>query len=184
MGQYLAIGLSTKISVNRAELEAARWSFESLTEQMKGKLALPLENYTLESRPNEWVWTLRTELLAAELIPLLEVLYPELYPLPRGENDSEDVLRGLRGRDPGEWMAWAEMKPHYTFQDDPYGTSEYLYADFGREVGVHYRDLAFSMEGKIGMEQYGRQFRFFKQCMAHRFGNFALARSLRVYITG
>ncbi len=184
MGQYLAIGLSTKISVNRAELEATKWSFEYLVEQMSGKLALSLDNYHLEARPDEWLWTLRPELLAAELIPLLEALYPALYPLPDPDNDSEAVLRGLRERDPGEWMEWANRKPHYLFQDDPYGTSDYLRADFGRRVGIHYRDLALSMEGKILMEEYGRQFRFFQQCLAHRFGDFALARSLRVYITG
>jgi hypothetical protein len=40
------------------------------------------------------------------------------------------------------------------------------------------------MEGKIVMETYGRQFRFFKYAMVQAFKEFMLAGALRVYITG
>lgn len=184
MGQYLAIGLSTHISVSRQEVEKAQWTQEELIAQMQNDLKLPLDNYQLEAGETKWVWTLRPDLLASELIPFLQGLYPALYPQEGGENDSEAVLRGLTERPPDQWMRWAEGKPHYSFQADRYGTSDYLSANFGRRVGVHYLDILLSMEGKIMMEEYGRQFRFWQQCMVNRFAEFALARSLRIYLTG
>lgn len=184
MGQYLAIGLTTTISVSRRELDEAGWDQPQLEAKLTADLALSLDTYQLEPNENEWLWRLRPALLAEELIPFLEALYPALYPSPGGENDSPEVLQGLRVRDPADWLAWAEEKPHYTFQADYYGQSDQLYAKFDRRVQVHYLDILLSMEGKIVMEEYGRQFRFWQQCMAHRFREFALARSLRVYFTG
>jgi len=184
MGQYLAIGLSTHISVRRQELEQAQWTQEELIARMQDDLNLSLDTYQLDARAEELVWALRPDLLASELIPLLRALYPALYPQPGGENDSEAVLQGLAERPPDQWLTWAEDKPHYSFQADRYGTSDYLSAGFGRRVGVHYRDLMLSMEGKVLMEEYGRQFRFWQQCMAARFADFALARALRIYLTG
>lgn len=184
MGQYLAIGLATKMNIDRADNEAAKWSFEELTEHMQGSLALSLDNYQLETCEDDWVWTLRPELLEVELIAFLQAIYPELYPEPDEKNESEAVLQGLKLRKPEDWLAWAQQKPHYVFQMDNYGSSDYLSAPFGQRVHVHYQHVLLSMQGKILIEEYGRHFLFFKQCIAHRFGNFALARSVRVYITG
>jgi len=184
MGQYLAIGLATRISVDRAKLKALTWSLDLLSERMQDDLTIDLTNYQLESQDDWYLWTLRPELVADTLLSFLEVFYPALYPRPGGENDSEAVLQGLRERDPADWLDWAEGKPYYSFQADSYGMSDYLSDSFGRKVGVHYHDLILSMEGKIVMEEYGRQFHFWKQCMAHRFGEFDLARSLRIYLTG
>lgn len=184
MGQYLAIGLTTTVIVSPQELDAVGWDQSQLEAKLTADLGLSLDNYALETHENEWLWRLRPALLREELIPLLETLYPALYPSPGGENDSAEVLQGLRARDPSDWLAWAEGKPHYTFQADRYGHSDRLYAEFDRRVRVHYLDILLSMEGKIVMETYGRQFRFWQECMAHRFSEFALARSLRVYFSG
>ncbi len=170
MGQYLAIGIVTEIKADKL----TNLNVEQLQERMQQQFHYVPDIYTVT---DDYHFTLKSEVLHSQLIPLLETIYPLLY------SDSayyQKVLQKLQTMPASEWLQWAENKPEEAFQLDEYGSSDYLYPE---RIGLYYNSLAFSMEGKIGMETYGRQFNFFKYTMQQTFKQFSLAGALRVYIT-
>nr|VFK06080.1 MAG: hypothetical protein BECKLPF1236A_GA0070988_1000123 [Candidatus Kentron sp. LPFa]VFK22655.1 MAG: hypothetical protein BECKLPF1236C_GA0070990_1000128 [Candidatus Kentron sp. LPFa] len=66
---------------------------------------------------------------------------------------------------------------------DEYGMWDYLEKNHS-SIQIYYDSLLLSMEGKISMESFGRQFKFFKYTMMQTFKQFGLSEALRVYITG
>lgn len=184
MGQYLAIGLATRIAADRKKAADAGLDDHALALRMQESLGFVPANYQSAHTDTDWVWQLRTERLASDLIPLLEAVYPLLYPAAGSGNDTAEVLAKLAGMPPEEWLPWMKEASLYSFQDDRYGSGDSLRTGTGSRIPVYYRHVALSMEGKIVMEEYGRHFRFFQHCIAAAFPSLPLAGSLRVYITG
>jgi hypothetical protein len=123
---------------------------------------------------------LRDEVLQAELLPFLRSLYPLLY---RHPSDYGYVLSQLETLPPAEWLQWSIDESAEAFQYDRYGMSDTLKIGHQR-IALFYEALLLSMEGGIGMEEYGRQFLFLKYTMMQAFQSFKLAGALRLSITG
>ena len=180
MGQFLAIGLATKIYVEQRELNAAQLTLDLLIERIREKLYFPPEIYETKEAKEGYSLNLKDYIIYEQLIPFLETIYPILYKNPvRYEN----TLEKLRTLPPSEWLNWAEGKPTEEFQSDEYGMSDTIKEKF-KTVHLHYKSIILSMEGKISMEVYGRQFSFFKYTMNETFKKFSLSGALRIYITG
>ena len=180
MGQYLAIGIVTEIGVKKKEVDHAKLNVEQLQEKMKQQLHYVPEIYVVSERDDYHYFKLKDEILHTQLIPLLKRIYPVLYDT---EAYYEDVIQKLQTLPPSEWLQWANKKPEEAFQFDEYGMWDYLHNNHS-EICVYYDSLLLSMEGKIVMEVFGRQFNFFKYAMRQTFSQFSLAGALRVYITG
>nr|VFJ42411.1 MAG: hypothetical protein BECKDK2373B_GA0170837_100134 [Candidatus Kentron sp. DK]VFJ45465.1 MAG: hypothetical protein BECKDK2373C_GA0170839_101143 [Candidatus Kentron sp. DK] len=180
MGQFLAIGLATRISARKAEAEKAGLGREPLQEAIRKKFHYPPEIYTAADTDESYVFSLKDSIFQAELIPFLRTFYPLVYDKPIYYSNIVEKLEALP---PSEWLSWAEGKPEEAFQIDPYGTDDYLDSNHS-EVPVSYRSLLLSMEGKIVMETFGRQFSLFKYAMIRTFEQFSLSGALRVYVTG
>jgi hypothetical protein len=180
MGQFLAIGIVSKISVAKKQVNKAQISVEQLQEKMQQECYFLPELYEINETEDFYYFELKEAILYEQLVPFLKTLYPLLY------DESayyESVLKELETLPLSEWLAWAKTKPEEAFQFDKYGECDYLRQGFSG-IDVYYESLLLSMEGKISMETYGRQFRFFKYAMAQAFKEFSLAGALRVYITG
>lgn len=180
MGQFLAIGIVSKISVAKKQVNKAQISIDQLQEKMQQECYFLPELYEINETEDSYYFELKESILYEQLVPFLRILYPLLYDKSAYY---ESVLKELETLPPSEWLAWAETKPEEAFQFDEYGTCDYLRQGFS-DIDVYYDCLLLSMEGKISMETYGRQFRFFKYAMAQAFKEFTLAGALRVYITG
>ncbi|MBC7476057.1 MAG: hypothetical protein H7263_17375 [Candidatus Sericytochromatia bacterium] len=74
-------------------------------------------------------------------------------------------------------------KKQEAFQFDEYGMCDYLEVNHS-EISIYYDCILLSLEGKIMMEVFGRQFKFFKYTMMQTFKQFSISGALRVYITG
>ncbi|MCI5224100.1 MAG: hypothetical protein D3924_15875 [Candidatus Electrothrix sp. AR4] len=177
MGQFLAIGLVTKIRVSKAKADL---TLEQAQERMQRDLHYVPEIYTASEKENRYHFLLNKEILHAELLPFLKALYPLLYPNP---SYYDDILETLATMPPLEWLQWAQGKPKEAFQFDEYGTRDYLSMHHTR-IPVAYDAVLLSMEGKIVMETFGRQFTFVKYALMQTFRQFRLAGALRMYITG
>ncbi len=180
MGQFLAIGLVTKISVDKKKLALAKITLEQLQERMKAELHYEPELYLLHDADDFYGFDLNEDIFCAQLLPLLEKLYPLLY---QDTEMYQNALQKLRTMPPSEWMAWAKNKPNESFQFDKYGMRETIEGKY-TDVHLYYESILLSMEGKIVMEAYGRQFRFVSYTMMQTLKQFSLAGSLRMYITG
>jgi hypothetical protein len=185
MGQDLAIGLVTVASISKSELEKGKISQQELIAEMEKQLLFAPALYEALETESQLRYVLRQEIFEAQLLPLLEEMYPHLYG-ERRRDTYERVLQMLRETVPAEWMAAADAKGSEAYQEDHYGEQDYLYFDkpFRPYVSIGYRSIILSVEGKTYMEIRGRQFRFFKHCMTQTFGSHPLAGALRVYITG
>lgn len=180
MGQFLAIGLAIKIGVEKKEVDKAQLNIEQLQEKMKQELHYIPEIYVASDDSGFYHFTLKDDILYAQLIPFLQVIYPLLYNSP---DYYGNVMKKLKNTHPSEWLRWAEGKPEEAFQFDKYGMRDCIEVNH-TVIRVFYDCLLLSMEGKIIMEVSGRQFNFFKYTMMQTFKQFSIAGSLRTYITG
>ena len=99
MGAFLAFGLNHEASVYRSHLEGSDWSEAQLLQHMEQDLGFPADNYAFTPTADTLVWRLRTDELEAQLIPLLEQIYPLLYSSPY--YDSAMYESGFRCVSPG-----------------------------------------------------------------------------------
>ncbi|MCI5222503.1 MAG: hypothetical protein D3924_07495 [Candidatus Electrothrix sp. AR4] len=180
MGQFLAIGLATEIGINKSEVDKADLTLEQLQERMQQDLHYVPDIYTATEKDGYYHILLNKEIFHTELLPFLKTFYPLLYSKPAYY---ESVLDTLTEMPLPKWLQWAQGKPEEAFQFDEYGTRDYLTVNHTR-ISVSYDTVLLSMEGKIGMETFGRQFTFVKYAMMQTFRQFRLAGALRMYITG
>ncbi len=180
MGQYLAIGLATTVGVKKPEVAKAKLTIDHVQEQMRHKLHYVPDIYHLREDDEWYDFHLDDDIFHTQLLPLLKTLYPLLYP---NAVYYDDILQKLATISPSEWLQLAKNKSEEAFQFDQYGESDYLEANHSN-IHVHYESLLLSMEGKMMMETYGRQFAFLKYTMMRTFQQFSLAGALRIYITG
>ncbi len=178
MGQYLAIGLVTKIGVKKTEVDNAL-NIEQMQEKMKQQLHYVPEIYVVSSDDDFYYFTLKDDIFHTQLIPFLKTIYPLLYDKPERYNN---IIKELEKLPPSEWLQWAEEKTKEAFQFDEHGMWDYLRNNHS-QIRVYYDSLLLSMEGKIVMEEFGRQFNFFKYTMMQTFRQFSLSGALRTYIT-
>lgn len=180
MGQFLAIGLVTKIGVEKKEVDKAQLNLKQLQKKMKEELHYIPEIYVASDEEDFYQFILKDDIFHAQLIPFLKEIYPFLY-------DSsmyyDNIIKKLKTLPPSEWLQWAAGKPEEAFQFDEYGMQDYMMINH-RKIRVSYDCLLLSMEGKIIMEVFGRQFKFFKYTMIQTFKQFRIAGALRTYITG
>jgi hypothetical protein len=147
---------------------------------MQQKLHYVPAIYTATEKDGYYHFQLNEDIFHAELLPFLNAFYPLLYSKPAYY---EGVLEKLANTPSSEWLKWAESKPEEAFQFDEYGTQDYLSVNH-TDIPVSYDAVILSMEGKIVMETFGRQFTFVKYAMMQTFQQFRLAGALRMYITG
>jgi len=179
MGQFLAIGLATKLSVNKIEVDRAQLNIDKLQTEMKQSFHFDSKLYNASVNNELYEFTLKNSIFHTQLIPLLKTIYPLLY-----EKSAyyDTIISKLETMPPSDWFQWAKEKSEKAFQFDEYGMQDYI--ERHHNIRIHSDCLLLSMEGKIAMEVYGRQFLFFKYTMMQTFKPFNLAGALRVYITG
>ena len=180
MGQFLAIGLVTKIGVEKKEVDKAQLNLEQLQKKMKEELHYIPKIHVASDSEDFYHFILKDDIFHAQLIPFLKEIYPLLYDNPIYY---DNIINKLKTLPPSEWLQWAAGKPEEAFQSDEYGMRDYMEINH-RKIFIYYDCLLLSMEGKIMMEVFGRQFKFFKYTMMQTFKQFSLAGALRTYITG
>lgn len=180
MGQFLAIGLVTEIAISKKDVESAKLTKEQLLQEMTSQIHFLPEIYNINESDKYFNFNLLDKILYSQLIPFLEKFYPKIY---SKEDYYKSIIESLKNKPNSEWLEWAKEKPEEAFQFDEYGTRDYLTIKYDN-IAINYDAILLSMEGKIGMEVYGRQFNFFKYCMIQAFNEFSLASALRIYITG
>ena len=185
MGQFLAIGLVSRVSISKDEMKACNMLISEVKSKLENDLHFNMDIFSETEKEDYFIFSLKNDIFQHELIPMLEKLYPLLYHNSRYSSYIH-TLSKLKSTSPSEWMALAEEKSHEEFQIDPYGMYDLLYCDKNHfdHIKISYQSIMLSAEGKIAMEVYGRQFNFFKYCIVQTLIEFSLAKAIRVYITG
>lgn len=179
MGQFLAIGLAIKLGASKTEVDKAQLDIKSLQSKMKHTLHYNPGLYNPSENDGFYEFTLKDNILHAQLIPFLKTIYPLLY---EKSVYYDTIIKKLETTPSSDWLEWAKEKPGEAFQFNEYGMPDYI--KHNHDIRIHYDCLLLSMEGKIAMEVYGRQFLFLKYTMMQTFKQYHLAGALRIYITG
>jgi len=183
VGQFLAIGIVTRFFVKKSEADQAKLEISDLQDIMKQKFYYPPEIYHNDSDEEYHYFYLKEEVFSSQLIGFLEKIYPKIYNDPDFTNNYDKLLVKLKESSSTMWMELAESKSQFAFQYDDNGMWD-IFRVNGSKIRINYDIILLSMEGKILMEEYGRQFNFFKYTIMQAYKNFSLAGALRIYITG
>lgn len=184
MGQYLTIGVATKISVSK---ERAKRQASASPEKIKEALELNYNKsgiYTVEETEDCVLLTLRPEIAEAELVDLLQDFYALRY------SDKDEYIKEMMEtlKNHTKWEEWKEIadeKRFYYFQQDEYViTSTPCPGGWTNSLTTYVEQILLSADGKIIMECWGDLFRFFTRLIKERLSKYQLADSLLVAISG
>lgn len=185
MGQFLTIGIATKVGVSKKALNQHQLTPNTWLEKMQQQRHFEAAIYKIVDDKDYLLYQLDTALLKNQLPDLVAKLSTTLYDRPATYFDR--ALKALKDRTTDEWLDWVESQGYEAFQLDTYGTTDYweFDADTDAYLRLHYRDIIMlSFEGKISMKTYGKQFRFFEHCIQQTFDQLSLAKAIKVYIMG
>lgn len=183
MGQYLAIGITTRLSVRLIE---PRYKVEEPA--VRAAVMRHLPDLSIFDNCHPWdgtslTYELKAPIWESGLIELLEEVYPRLRGSSDGAQDS--VLNALRSTAPQDWVAVAKSGNNGCFfLDHPFPDTELLDASFRPRVELTFEMVGLFLEGKMMAECWKESFRFFQYCIGRTFSEHALAKALRVYFSG
>ncbi len=186
MGQYLAMGIMTRVATSKEKANKEHIQLETVLQKMQQTFHFAPELYDFTDHANYWVWELKKDIWEPELSSFLKEVYPLLY-AQQSSTDCDDVLEKLSSTPASSWLQIAKEKSFEAFQFDEYGEGEYLHfkeLTFQPTLKVSVESVALAMEGKIVMEVYGQLFHFFQYCFQKTFSSFQLSKAIRLYITG
>lgn len=184
MGQYLTIGIATKISVSKDE---AKRQASASPEKIKEALNLTYNKsgiYSVDETEYSVFLTLRPEVAEPELVDLLQDFYALRY---SGKDEYiREIIDTLKKHTKwDELKEIADEKRFYYFQQDPYViTSTPCPGGWTNSLTTYVEQILLSADGKIIMECWGNLFRFFTRLIKERLSKYKLADSLLVAISG
>lgn len=184
MGTYLAVGLTMSARMPKAVLEKANVGLDELFENIKTGQYFGPDIYTVHETAWEMELRLKEDVLHEQLIPFLNKLYPALY-YGGYETRYPDIMATLDATPPTDWLRVAQEQhfPEFQFSDEGRYIRHRLKRPFEPVLAITCDMIILSLEGKIIMEEYGRQFGFFRDCIRLAFNEFTLADAVGVYIT-
>jgi hypothetical protein len=184
MGQFLAIGLTTTLMVEKQAAIQYQIDLETIKTRLAQKDNFSESIYDFTETTDNWTWTLKDEVIKTNLMPFLEDYFPQLYPQDKEEYVEELAI--LRENPPKNLKAASEIEDLYIFRENAYAGSKYLYFDdkpFRPSIEYSFEAIMLGMEGKISMETYGTFFSLWTKAMRCMFAKHPISAALRIYIT-
>lgn len=180
MGQNMAIGLVTEIQVAKKDTQRLQYDILKLQEKMTEAFYFNADLYDVIETDESFIFNIKGSILQEQLALFLQKIYPMLY---RDSLYFEGIVEKLQTLSPEEILEWAKEKPEEAFQYSEDNSRDYLYGNFGNSIKIYYSSILLSLEGKVMMETYGRQFNFFKNMIIQSNQEFTIAHAMRVFLT-
>ncbi|MEM9886953.1 MAG: hypothetical protein AAF849_13755 [Bacteroidota bacterium] len=179
MGQFLSIGLLTKVWITQKETKEQ--AYEALEKGLL-KYGYDLSIYDTKAEYSTWEAQLKPMLIEREMLPFLHATYALLSkytPL----FDHQEVLTALEESEPSIWHNMIKNASFYNFQEDRYGQAHYLKLEEER-VRISFETISLKMAGKIVLESGEGLLDLFTDLLRLQLQEFELAKAIRVYVTG
>lgn len=182
MGQFLGIGINTKIKVSRTELRRCP-SGEDCARAIVEKDLANSELYNLTMTDDLLIYSLKKEIVEKEWCAFINDFYTIRYKETGEQMEDEEALEAISACTTLEdWLSIANQKRYSCFQIDDHQQYIEIGAFYPCRVGIE--NIILSIDGKILMECYGTLFRFLTICIKKRLEQYKLADALDVYISG
>lgn len=181
MGQYLCIGINTRIRVERSELKRCSAGEGHAKQLIEEKLANG-EVYDLTETDDSLVYSLKKEIAEKEWCMLIKDFYDMRYRETKSRIDDEGALEAITGGATLEdWLALAGQREYQCYQTD----THWDYVDVGSfyPCRLTVENVILSMDGKIIMECYSDLFRFLINSIRKRLSQYKLAAALSIYLS-
>lgn len=177
MGTFLHIGLRARLSASKAESPAQT---DALRTHLRN--AIDLSIYDEQESDNEFVWSLKPDLIENELVPFLRKQF-SLIPSEGKRDSRQETLAELTSiKTVAELETWCEEAESYIGHWDGYDS---LTIGEGRQrQRIAVETFVFVSEGKIMMETYGGVFDYFETLIGLANPEFQLAKAATVSISG
>ena len=182
MGQYLCIGINTKIEVERAELQCCRSGEDGARTIIEQELA-DRELYDLTVTDDLLIYSLKAEAVEEEWCAFIKDFYEMRYRETETRMEYEAALEAISaGTTLEDWLSLAARKLYRCYRTDAYWSSVDIGSFYPCRLRVE--NIMLSIDGKILMECYDDLFRFFLNCIRKRLEQYKLADALAIYIFG
>lgn len=181
MGQFLCIGINTKIRVERAELQRCSIGEDGARAIIEQKLA-DRELYNLTMTDDLLIYSLKAEVAEKEWCAFIKDFYEIRYHETEAQMDDEGALEAISACTTlDDWLSTADQNRYQCYQAD----THWHYVDIGSfyPCRLSVKNVILSMDGKIMMECYNDLFRFFVNCIRKRLEQYKLAAALEIYIS-
>lgn len=185
MGQFLHIGLIYQFGTNKEQLEKYKISLEELESKVNKKMLLDFALYDKTEDDDNYLWTLKKDILENHLFLFLEKFYPLYYRKNKGYY--EGILPKIKDKKGKELLDFAKKRAEEAYQLSDYFERKYISFEekgFRTSVDLSFRPLILTMEGKISMETYGSAFHLFTYSLQSLFTDNPLSKTFVVYIGG
>jgi hypothetical protein len=175
MGAYLHVGFVAKATTSLSN----GISKEELLEEIKEYY--PGDTYLCVEEGNELIFTLKPEVLQAELLPFVRQVYEDFHGDPeRGwlKTALEFIQKSVGSPD---WLEQAEEADLYDFSPSDDGLSD----DFkikGKDIHLYTSLVTLGSEGKFLMEESSKTLGFMETCARQSYNKFRLGRTFRVFV--
>ena len=181
MGQYLFIGIATRISANVTKAKEQFKSIENFKKQFEQTFNRS-GIYQMEEADGRIDLCLNPEVAENEWLRFLDSFYQLRYSC---DYRQDEVIKELsKTNNLQEWLDIADEKRYECYQSDflqyfPLENPDNPY----NNLYVNMDLVLLSVDGKIIMEGYNELFAFFTRIIREKFSDYRLADSLFVYIT-
>ena len=184
MGQYLMIGIATRILISK---ERAKRQTSATPEEIEKALQEQYNQsgiYVVEHYKDAVCLELDPAIAEQEWTDFLEDFYKLRYSKDRLAQlvDMEDIRERKTLK---EWIDFAEEKPYQAYQMDRYGWFTTRFPrGWTNSLETRMDMITLSMDGKILMECYSELFDFFNLLIREKLSKYRLSNSIMVYISG
>ena len=179
MGQFLVIGIATRITADKLRVEKEFKDikyFKTLFEKKINSAGI----YQLSETENTIELRLKSEIAEQEWPDFIQAFYSLRYQ----PHENDEIIEYLYQRKTlKEWISLGEEKLYQNYQ---LANLHYYIHDyhFNCNIPILMNMMVLSLDGKIIMECYDELFAFFTRLIRERLSNYRLANSLCVDIIG
>lgn len=183
MGQYLSIGIYTRISASRRAAESQYNSIDECRENIVKDKELDENLYDFHVDDEDVYFTLKPDVLSRDIVELAKRFYAMRYAYGN-KHDVEEALAALeKCKNDQDVIELAQSKHFHCFRD----SFTYDSVSATRSIGgmlIKVRSITLSIDGKIIMESYGELFSFFTSLIQEKLADIPLSKALHVFIDG
>ncbi len=186
MGQYLAIGITTKLHIRKKEAESAFDSLQTAIDYVEENFA-PSDVYDKTEEHEGYVtFSIKDEILENGLVDFLTDFYTARMTSEDEFKDRDRILEKLKeAKNAADIMDFARNGYCYHFREDEYWEKLFIKCGtWGNSLYASVDGIDLSLDGKIVMECYDTLFKFFTNVLQEKFKKHPISKALRVTLMG
>ena len=181
MGQYLTIGIATRIEADKERAERLFGNVKDFKSAFEKEFN-DSNIYQMRETDTAIVFDLKPDVAEPELMDFVRAFYELRYAKIR---DCNDVLEALSKENTLQgWLNIADEKRFECFQTDEYVRYPIESPNSFSDLYVSVKQIILSIDGKIVMECYHDLFAFFTKLLQEKMACYHLSNSILVYISG